>query len=218
MSKASSLRWLVVSTVAAVIVLGAAAVRYERRFSDIEIQRQGNMGTVVTAVVGLVGLFVLTVYTWETSLLRRAQEQQTENLIKPVLRFDLSSKERGLAMPMDLAAPSIKNVGKGPAFNISVSPLVSDGVKVDMDGVPLIEANGEVGLTFSISQDGQYSGMSRQISELRYLIEGKKLAAPITVDVECDGLSRKHYRTSHEIRYYSYEKRVQTKFLGISEL
>jgi hypothetical protein len=221
MSRASSCRFAV-GAIVIFIAITAVVLVYVHQLSEADVQRLGKIGTAIAAVAGFLGFIVLVVYTRETFLLRLAAEEQNEINTKPVLRFDLSTKEVAVGEEMKLANMDLKNVGAGPAFNVKVMPILGDGVKMEVEEQPeltLIEAKGQVDLKFLISQDGIRSGMSGRDTRLMDLIKRGKFPAKMPVTVEYNGLSRdKLFRTLHEIRYEAGAKRLRTSFCGLEEV
>ena len=217
MNKSSSL-WFAVVAAAFAIVLALSAVIYVQYSPSTELQRLGSIGAAVAAATGFVGLLVLIVYTRETFLLRRTAENQNENGIKPIVTLDVSTNEVDLGQPLSFAPIRFKNIGTGPAFNVTTKPIVGSGVEMRIQDVPLLEANEACVLAFTILQAGQPCPNGLALQLLRHHLQEGNFPAQMTVEMECDGLSGKRYRTLHEITYDFKAKRVRTSFQGIEAL
>ena len=186
--------------------------------SDPEIQRTANQ---VTAIASVLGLLVLVVYTTETYLLRKTAEAQVETQTMPVVLFDLASESPEVGQPMRLNQPRLRNIGKGPAFEISVRKIFgANETSLEFQDMPmsLIEAQRDICPSFLIAESGQYGGMSTQLSLLRDLFEQGKLPACFRVEVDFKSLSGTRYQTRHQVIYDSQSKQVRTTFLKISEV
>lgn len=214
MNKRSSFWFAVVAATSAVVLALELAV-CEQRSSDIELQRFGNIGTSVAAVAGFVGLLVLIVYTRETFLLRKTAEDQNETNIKPVVTLDVSTIEVGLGQPLSFAPLRLKNIGTGPAFNVKAKPIVGNGVEMRIRDVPLLGANESCVIAFTILQAGQPCANSLEEPLLREHLERGNFPQQMTVELKCDGLSGRRYRTLHEITYAPHARAVRTSFQRI---
>jgi len=184
--------------------------------SDATIERLGSIGTVVAAWVGLVGVIVLFMYTREAFLLRKTAEQQNENAVRPILLFELSSNYADGGSQMQLADPALRNIGSGPALNITIKPIEANGIVVGFTDVPLLEVRGKPILTY-IVQGGERNGVSRFTPLLASLVMSGKLPQQMTTSVEFDSVTGKRYRTVHNIDYDADTKSLQIKFQYIEE-
>jgi hypothetical protein len=84
--------------------------------------------------------------------------------------------------------------------------------------VPLLEANESSVIEFTILQAGQRCANSLEVPLLRDHLQRGNFPSQMTVELECDGLSGRRYRTLHEITYDSNAKRVRTSFRRIEAL
>lgn len=119
---------------------------------------------------------------------------------------------------MRLADPTLKNIGPGPAFNVKIESLKGDDVEMECESIPLIEVGETTALTFYVRQGGTRNGMSSWTALLANLIIRKAFPQTMMLNVYCEGLTRKQYRTLHQIRYEAAGKRVETAFRGITEI
>lgn len=205
--------YVFVGTIAIGLLFLVSVLAYGQSLTgDAAIQRFIAISTAVAAVGGFLAFVILVFYTIETRLLRKAAEEQLEGTIKPVLLFEISSAERGLGAAMNLTTFHIKNIGFGPAFNVTVAPLVGKGVQLEIENIPLVESNDTKPIDWSIVQNGQRNGMSKRPSLLAHHITEGNFPAAMSVSLEFRGLSGKVYRTIHELRYDALEKRVWTEF------
>jgi hypothetical protein len=156
----------------------------------------------------------LVFYTNETWLLRKAAEDQLEASIKPVVLFDISSGEYVPGQRLSLNAPQLRNIGLGPAFSVAVDPIAGTGVSVNIEGVPLIEPDGERPCSWFIAQDGQQGGMARQPALLDEQFAQGRILDRIPVVVHCKGLSGRQYHFFNEIRIDPGVK-VWTEFVRV---
>jgi hypothetical protein len=192
---------------------------WARHLPDALIQRHSNLGTALAALGGVVGVLVLILYTKETYLLRKAAEQQTEDIVKPVLLIEFVSIDVGLTVPLQLKYPTIANEGVGPAFNVRIQPLIGRGVLLEFGDVRLLGVGKSSQLDFTIVQDGQISGFARDLTLLGdYFGREGAFADRMTMAIDCISITGKCYRTVHEIAITRTAKRVATAYLGIEEL
>lgn len=208
MSKRASF-WFALSAVAATVVLAVGAVLFTLRLSDSDAQRLGGAGTAVAAVGGLVGLVVLIVYTRETLLLRLTAEQQLENGSRPVVLFELSTKDWKLDEPLALRDCCLRNIGFGPAFNVTVAPIHGIDLDLLIPAISLIEAKGTsivqnptVRLKVQDperSVEGSNRGGNFALARLREAIRDEEFPADPTVTVEFHSVSGKRYRVTETI-------------------
>jgi hypothetical protein len=208
MSKESSLLFSV-ATVAAVVFLVAAAVFYIRGLPIGDGEKLGHSATAVAAIVGFVGLVVLVVYTRETFLLRLTAEAQLETSAGPVVLFDLSTKEWKLNETLALNDLTLRNIGLGPAFNVSVARIHGRDLDLLIPGLPLIEAK-KVAIVQEAKvllktedQDGGVKGSKRggrfALARVRDAIEKGELPSDPNVTVEFQSASGKRYRVMQTI-------------------
>ena len=161
-----------IGTIAIGLLILVAVSAYGQSLNgDAAIQRFIAIATAVAAVGGFLASVILVFYTIETRMLRKATEEQLEGSIKQVLLFEFSSAERKLGEAMNLTTFHIKNIGLGPAFNVTAGPIVGKGVQVEIKAIPLIESKDTKPIDLSIVQNGQRSGMSKKPSLLAHHIK-----------------------------------------------
>jgi hypothetical protein len=211
----------IVTAIAALFVLGLplAYIRWTVGIPDAVIQRHSQLATVAAALGGVIGVLVLVFYTKETYLLRKAAEGQTENSVKPVVLLDIASIDVPLGTPMRLKQPAVENVGTGPAFNVTVKPLIGTDVRVTFTTVRLIPAQQQQALDFTITQNDTVNGMAKNLALLGDLFQrSDTLPERIAAVVEFDSITGKRYRTVHEINKNVPAKTVATSYLRIEEI
>jgi len=208
-----------VAVVTAVLLIWAAWYYTDSAFKD-NLVRFDALSTAATAVGSFLAFIVLVIYTRETYLLRKRSEEQVaaaqlqmENQQRPVVVFELSNAEVALGTPLQLSPPSLRNVGPGPAFNISIGTVKANGHALEFDGVPALLSGATSAVTFYLSANGQRSGLSRCLSNLAHEVTSGTFPSPFRVIVKFDGLSG-HYETTHDVLYGG--RSVYTTFLGIS--
>ena len=118
---------------------------------------------------------------------------------------------------MKLADPALRNIGCGPAFNITIKPIEAKGIVVGFTDVPLLDVSRKSILTLDIVQGGERTGVSRFTPLLASLVVSGKLPQKMTASVEFDSITGKRYRTVHNIDYDADTKSLQTRFQHIEE-
>lgn len=94
------------------------------------LETAGAIASIVTTAVTAATLIVLIWYTVETQRLRREAQRQNENSIMPIVMFQ-SVSVRG--QHLTVSRPVIRNLGSGPAFNVSVDPMTLAGKTVTFE-------------------------------------------------------------------------------------
>src|SRR5260370_39247063 len=94
------------------------------------LETAGAIASIVTTAVTTATLIVLIWYTVETQRLRREAQRQNENSTMPIVMFQ-SVYVRG--QNITVSRPVIRNLGSGPAFNVSVSPITLSGRTVTFE-------------------------------------------------------------------------------------
>jgi hypothetical protein len=92
-------------------------------------------------------LIVVVIYSWLTHGLRKEAEKQNESSILPILILDWPNPEIG-----SRDAPSVKNIGRGPAFNVRISPIIHAGMKIAFSDFGLLQVEGRSVLLMQITQ------------------------------------------------------------------
>lgn len=92
--------------------------RFRRLYSSDVLEELYYMAGIVTAATSVLGLIGLVVYARETWKMRKAAEDQVENMIKPCVLFMENPPGEGQVGGFDDKGLFVRNVGKGPAINI----------------------------------------------------------------------------------------------------
>jgi hypothetical protein len=84
------------------------------------LETAGAIASIVTTAVTTATLVVLIWYTVETQRLRREAQRQNENSMMPIVIFQ-SVYVKG--QNITVSRPVIRNLGSGPAFNVTIDPI-----------------------------------------------------------------------------------------------
>jgi hypothetical protein len=174
--------------------------------------------TVAVAAVGVLTLLVLICYTIDTQRLRKAAERQNQISVMPIVVLRLSSGERRLGEPLSLSLQSLRNVGNGPAFNISITTIKNSPFEVRFNPVPILEARDTQALDYTIWQDAATTGFSKMTVWLESVIEAGQLGSEMVVSVSYSDASGKQYFSNHVIQFDAAAKTVTTMFQDHREL
>lgn len=179
-----------------------------------DLDRFTALSTATAAIGSFFAFVVLALYTRETYLLRRATERQLEAASRPLLILVLCSTPRQLSSPMILEDLLIRNIGTGPAFNISIDKLIGDGVAVEfqLPNTAYIEEKESVGITPLIFQNSQLNGISELVSLLASLFERNKFCDQI-VTIQFESIHGKAYHSKHRVQYCHISKALATRLI-----
>jgi hypothetical protein len=152
-------------------------------------------------VATLIGIVVYVFLTHRLSL--EAERQNRYNLM-PILVLDWPSPE---SEPGD--TPSVENIGRGPAFNIEIVPIVHKGVRVEFPKSPklaLLQNGHRITPLMLINEINQGTGRIKvghdpSIGSLARFIVEEGFPSPFTVTVRYEDVSRHRYQTRFEIAY-----------------
>jgi hypothetical protein len=209
---------IVVGLVLCIGVLGV--LLYSQSLTDgAPIQRLSANATAIAAVMGIFAFMILVKYTFETRLLRKASEEQLEGKIKPVVVLEIASGDFvvGELRPR-IKTHQFNNIGMGPAFNVSVEPIVGNAnIALCIESVPLIKSNGAPPAVYFAVENNHSSVLARSDSDLGSsflddLFTKGRFPDRTPVKVSCTGLSGKRYRFLHLIRYDLDTGRIWMEF------
>jgi hypothetical protein len=143
-----------------------------------------SYATIAVSVLTLATLLVLIWYTIETSRLRRTAERQNEDSLRPILSLEFNYQYSGQRKHIVLM--KIKNLGKGPAFNIALTSVqgATDAKRFGLIVKDLLA----VGEMDTVAIQGPQLMNCSVFDEVPLLL-------PQTVEVSYDGATGVHYRT-----------------------
>jgi hypothetical protein len=162
-------------------------------------------------------LCILIWYTIETSRLRREAQTQNEAINLPVLVMDFATSDDSKGKSHDL--PTVKNIGRGPAFDVTIERLAMKDVVVEFESLPLVEAGAERLVPLTV-QEGK-SSLDPSIISFLKLVENAALPQTITVKTQCRSLTGTQYSAEHELLYLdistgSWVERFEVRFKRVT--
>ena len=189
----------------------------------VAAQGKGWVDYAVLAI-GVLTFLVLVRYTWETyklrvlaqnqvtetdKLLTEAQRQnklaQEQNAINAELLAESQAQSELSVQPMfavhiNRPLPNVEpqvmlaNVGRGPAFNISIitMPWADKKLEIKNQTNVMRPSDGEP-LVFHLLQDGRLNETIHWASRLAQKMDGRDIPNPLRIYVRCDDLKLKFY-------------------------
>lgn len=147
------------------------------------LQTAGAIASIVTTGVTTLTLIVLIWYTIETHKLRREARRQNEVSVMPMLAvLNDSPSDR------DNRRILLINVGRGPAFNLSIDPLRWEGRELQIEhGGNIIRPDETKELQFHFQE--QNSGTMVDVNGLYLWINTGKIPDPLHVIVRCQSVN-----------------------------
>lgn len=150
----------------------------------------------VTIVAVVLTFFVLIWYTRETYKLRVAADKQYDVAITPILTI--------VPVPRNIAViPAIRNVGNGPAFNISIEAAnIEQQAKLDFSFPDILVQNECVELTLFLRKSNGARQIYTQDDITTNIVQGH-LPETIPLTITYDGVNRQKYCTSMVLEHKS---------------
>ncbi len=205
-------------TIVLALCIGAGC--YVQSLTDCAaIQRFSAIATAAAAIGGIAASLALVIYTIETQLLRKASEEQLEvskeqleGSMMPVVLLEIVSENRDGDQPPSVKKQQFRNIGTGPAFDVTVEPVAGRSEWVlSIEGVHVIESNGTVPAVCSVRQDVLH-GHAGDVAE-RFANDNFPHGTQMIV--KCRGLSGRGYYSHHLIRLDDRYRKWSTEFKSI---
>jgi hypothetical protein len=174
----------------------------------VAAQEKGAWNYISTVAVVLT-LIVIIWYTIETSRLRKAAQDQTKETGK--LLTEAQKQNEVAVMPCLAISPArpssadgqctlvLKNVGTGPAFNVSIHACASSGKQLSFEyGEDFMGPNEKRELTFYLQEGSSQERGTNTGALYRWITDGK-LPEPLTITARSRSVSSIDYASTFKL-------------------
>lgn len=175
---------------------------------------------VLQVVATTATFFVLCIYTYLTVRLAKAAERQNEITLMPIVYLYLESEQVDLASSPRIKRWLLRNIGSGPAFNISMTKLKVGERELEAKPLEILPARGEEMLQVVVVEpDGRLDFSEINVSLAQAGFDTLKWSGR-TVDfvIEYSDIrGRKHF-SRHELIFDQSSRRLRAKFKSVSTM
>jgi hypothetical protein len=167
------------------------------------IEAAGAVASIVTAGATTVTLAVLIWYTIETHKLRKAAQRQNESALLPIVVIEEPSQD-------DPEAFVIRNIGKGPAFQVSASAKtlgkspqddLGSGFMVHLQMAPVLAVDESATVRPLVASGKDVFSELAGVRTLAELVVTNKITETFTIEIYYESLSRTAYLTKFTATY-----------------
>ncbi len=174
-----------------------------------------HVATIALSILSLATLCFLVWYTRETQKLRKIAQEQTDMMALPIPILKMPTREHA-----DEYLFALQNLGKGPAFNLCLSDIIGEGIRITFRPPLVLPDDRSIApCDWSCFINEKETDPDTDI--LSAAIDAGHIKDEFELTLRYENLRRKQYQIIHKVRWDTYcgfvPSTVRIQPLGVAE-